>query len=95
MPAGRSRPLPRTSTNSVTCLLADGSGNLNGTSNTSGPSGPGGPSNSTYTYSVDNTGRTVVQQNGKTIGIAYVISGTKFVLLPTTDTNPALSIFSQ
>ena len=46
----RSRPSPRTSTNAVTWLLADGSGNLNGTSNTSGPSGPGGPSNSTYTY---------------------------------------------
>ncbi len=78
----------------MTWLLADGSGNINGTSNTSGTGGPG-TQNFTYTYAVDNTGRTVVQQNGTTIGIAYVISATKFVLLPTTDPNPALSILGQ
>ncbi len=92
---GTVAPVTKDVTNAVTWMLADGSGNISGTSNTSGPGGPGGPSNFTYTYSVDNTGRTVVQQNGKTIGIAYVISGTKFVLLPTTDPNPALSIFGQ
>ena len=92
---GTIAPVTKDVTNSVTWMLADGSGNINGTSNTSGPAGPGGPSNFTYTYAVDKTGRTVVQQNGNTIGIAYVISGTKFVLLPTTDPNPALSIFGQ
>ncbi len=92
---GSVAPVTKDVTNAVTWMLADGSGNINGTSNTSGPGGPGGPSNFTYTYTVDGTGRTVVQQNGNTIGIAYVISGTKFVLLPTTDPNPALSIFGQ
>ncbi len=92
---GTVAPITKDVTNAVTWMLADGSGNINGTSNTSGPGGPGGPSNFTYTYTVDNTGRTVVQQNGNTIGVAYVISSTKFVLLPTTDPNPALSILGQ
>src|SRR5271166_3158787 len=81
-------------TDAATWLLADASGNLNGTSDTSGPNGPG-QQNFAYTYTVDSTGRTVVQQSGTPIGIAYVISPTKFVLLPTTDPNPALSILGQ
>ena len=94
---GTVAPITKDVTNAVTWMLADGSGNINGTSNTSGPAGPGGPSNFTYTYTVDSTGRTLVQLNGNTIGIAYVISGTKFVLLPTDpkDMFPALSIFGQ
>ncbi len=95
---GTIAPITKDVTNAVTFLLADGSGNINGTSNTSGPGGPGGPSNFTYTYTVDSTGRTVVvDQNGKAIGVAYVISPTKFVLLPTdpNDTFPALSVFGQ
>jgi Putative Ig domain len=92
---GTVAPVTKDVTNAVTWMLADGSGNINGMSNTSGPGGPGGPSNFTYTYTVDSTGRTMVQLNGNTIGIAYVISSTKFVLLPTTDPNPALSILGQ
>ena len=91
---GTVTPITKDVTNAVTWLLADGSGNMNGTSNTSGTGGPG-TQNFTYTYAVDNTGRTVVQQNGTTIGIAYVVSATKFVLLPTTDPSPALSIIGQ
>jgi len=91
---GTVAPITSGVTNAVTWLFADGGGNINGTSNTSGPGGPA-QQNFAYTYAVDNTGRTVVQQNGKAIGIAYVISPQKFVLLPTTDPNPALSIFGQ
>ncbi len=98
---GTIAPITKDVTNAATWLLSDGSsgnpdgsGNINGTSNTSGTGGPG-QQNFTYTYTVDNTGRTIVQNGGKTIGIAYVISPTKFVLLPTTDPNPALSILGQ
>ncbi len=82
-------------TDAVAWLLADGSGNVNGTEYTSGPAGAGGPLPLNYTYAVDSTGRAVVQQKGTPIGVAYVISPTNFVLLPTTDPNPALSIFGQ
>ena len=89
---GTVEPITRDVTNAVTWVLADGSGNINGTSNSSGPNGPA-QQNFTYTYAVDSTGRTMVQQNGNTIGVAYVISPTKFVMLPTMDPNPALSVF--
>jgi hypothetical protein len=81
-------------TDSVTSLLADGNGNITGTQYTSGPGGPGGPTNLTLTYSVDSTGRALVMQNGNVYGILYVVSPTKFVLLPA-NTTPALNIFSQ
>src|SRR5271157_2484323 len=89
---GTVEPITRDVTNAVTWVLADGSGNINGTSNSSGPNGPA-QQNFTYTYAVDSTGRTMVQQNGNTIGVAYVISPTKFVMLPTMDPYPALSVF--
>ena len=88
-------------TNAVSWLYADGGSNMNGTEDTSGPGGPG-QQNFTYTYGVDNTGRTLVCASGtcnasskNIIGIAYVVSATKFVLLPATDPNPALSVFSS
>jgi hypothetical protein len=91
---GAITPVTANVTNGVTSLVADGNGDINGTENTSGPGGPN-QQQFTYTYTVDATGRAVVQQSGTTIGIAYVISPTKFVLLPTTDVNPALSIIGQ
>ena len=93
-------PVTMDVTNAVSWLYADGGGNMNGTEDTSGPGGPG-QQNFTYTYGVDNTGRTLVCASGtcnassqNIIGIAYVVSPTKFVLLPATDPNPALSVFS-
>ena len=91
---GTVTPITKAVTNAATWLFSDASGNINGTANTSGPGGPG-KQNFTYTYTVDSTGRAVVQQNGSTIAIAYAISPTKFVLLPTTDPNPALSTLGQ
>ena len=93
-PGGTVAPVTMSVTNGVSVLFADGNGNMNGTEYTSGPGGPN-QQLFTYTYTVDNTGRAVVQQNGSTIGIAYVVSGTKFVMLPATDPNPALSIFGH
>ena len=91
---GTIAPVTSMVTNSVSTLFADGGGNISGTENTSGPGGPGQQS-VTYTYNVDATGRAVVQQSGNTIGIAYVISPQKFVLIPTTDPIPALSVLDQ
>jgi len=91
---GTVTPIATNVTNAVSWLFADGGGNINGTGNTSGPAGPG-TQNFTYTYSVDGTGRVVVQNGGSTIGILYVVSPQKFVMLPTTDPNPALSVFNQ
>lgn len=80
-------------TDSVTSLIA-GNGNITATQYTSGPGGPGGPTNLTLTYSVDNTGRAVVMQNGNIYGILYVVSPTKFILLPAS-TTPVLNVFAQ
>ena len=93
-PGGTITPVTMSVTNGVSVLIADGDGNMNGTENISGPSGPS-QQPFTYTYSVDTTGRVIVRQNGNTLGIAYVVSATKFVLLSATDPNPALSIFGQ
>jgi len=79
-------------TNSVTELFADGVGDITGTQYTSGPGGPGGPTQLTLTYSVDATGRAVVNQGGNEVGVLYVVGPYKFVLLPT-GSKPALSIF--
>ncbi len=81
-------------TNSVTDLIANGAGAITATQYTSGPSGPSGPNNLMLTYSVDDTGRAVVTQNGNTYGYLYVVSPTKFVLLPV-GTAPALNIFAS
>jgi hypothetical protein len=78
-------------TNSVTDLIANGGG-ITATQYTSGPGGPTGPNGLTLTYSVDNTGRAVVTQNGNQYGILYVVSPTKFILLPV-GTAPALNVF--
>lgn len=99
---GTISPAIAAATDTVTALFADGltpSGNMTGTQYTSAPSGPGGPTNLNYTYSVASTGRGVVQNNGQTVGILYVVAPTgstqfqsKFVLLPTGN-NPVLNIF--
>lgn len=92
---GTVTPITSAVTNAASWLFADGGGNIKGSGNTSGPAGPG-TTNFSYTYSVDATGRAVVQQNGSSIGVLYVVSPQKFVLLPTTtDPSPALSVFNQ
>jgi hypothetical protein len=91
---GTAAPITAAVTNAASWLFADGGGNISGTANTSGPNGPG-QQNFNYTYTVDGTGRAVVQSNGSSIGTLYVVSPQKFVMLPTTsDPNPALSIFA-
>jgi hypothetical protein len=90
---GTAAPITAAVTNAASWFFADGSGNINGSENTSGPAGPG-QQNFNYTYTVDSTGRVVVQNSGSTIGILYIVSPQKFVLLPTTDNNPALSVFA-
>jgi hypothetical protein len=99
---GTIAPITAMVTNSVGTLFADGGGNIQGTQSTSGPGGPQQPPPFTYTYAVDNTGRVLVcasgtcnAQSNNIIGVAYVVSPTKFVLLPATDPNPALSVFGQ
>lgn len=81
-------------TNSVTDLIANGAGGITAAQYTSGPGGPTGPNGLTLTYSVDNTGRAVVMQNGNTYGYLYVVSPTKFILLPV-GTAPALNAFAS
>ncbi len=87
-------PVLSTVTNSVTALIADGSGHITATQDTSGPGGPGGPNNLTLTYQVDSTGRAIVDQNGQEFGVLYVVSPTSFVLVPT-GALPAMTDFSS
>jgi len=82
-------------TNSVTDLIANGAGGITGTQNTSGPGGPTGPNNLSLKYNVDNTGRAVVlNSDGSRYGNLYVVSPTKFILLPV-GTAPVLNIFAS
>ena len=95
---GTVTPITSAVTNVASWLFADGGGNINGNEDTSGPGGPQTQPPFNYTYTVDGTGRAVVQNSGSTIGIIYVISippQSKFVMLPTTDPSPALSVFNQ
>ncbi len=91
---GSSWPALAAVTNSVTALFADGSGNIGASQYTSGPGGDGGPNQLALTYSVDSTGRAVVQQGGNPFGILYVVSPNKAVLLPL-DSTPTLNIFAS
>ncbi len=90
---GTVAPITSAVTNAASWLFADGGGNMNGSGNSSGPGGPQ-QEKFNYAYTVDSTGRAVVQQSGSTVGIILVVSPQKFVMLPTTDPNPALSVFS-
>ncbi len=76
----------------VSYVLADGNGNLNGVQFYSGTSGSGNRPISD-TYLVDNTGRAVLSSGGNQVGVMYVVSGKKVVLLPT-GSYPVLSSFS-
>ncbi|MGB8887957.1 MAG: Ig domain-containing protein [Candidatus Korobacteraceae bacterium] len=87
---GTTTPVLSALVDSVSYLLADGNGNLNGIADTSGPSGTG-TQNLAATYQVDSTGRAVV--SGTPAGIMYVISAKKVVLLPSGN-NPVLGVFS-
>jgi Putative Ig domain len=98
---GTLTPVSSAVTNAVTWLFADANGNMNGTEDSSGPGGPATQNFTGYTYATDSTGRSVVKDdNANMADIIYVISPTKFIMLPilkldgTTETNPALSIFS-
>jgi hypothetical protein len=103
-----SNPVSAMVTNSVSWLYADGKGSITGQQDTSGPSGQNNNLPISYTYAVDNTGRALVCSSGtcnaqskNIVGIAYVVSPTKFVLLPllnpdnSPDQYPALSIIGQ
>ena len=92
---GSVMPVISAVTDSVTWALADGNGNLNGTTNTSGSGGTGGPTNFNGTYAVDATGRITLNENGSLTAILYVISPTKVALLPAIDPNPALSVLGS
>jgi hypothetical protein len=92
---GSVSPVLTAVTNSVTDLIANGVGGVMAIQNTSGPGGPSGPNDLTLTYSVDKTGRAVVlTSQGQRYGSLYVVSPTKFILLPV-GTAPALGIFSS
>jgi hypothetical protein len=79
-------------TDSATFMFADGVGVISGVQYTSGPNGPGGPANLALTYSVDSTGRSVLQLAGQNYGYLYVVSPTKFVLLPVGN-EPTLGVY--
>ena len=86
-------------TDSATFLFADGAGNFTGTQYTSGSGGAGGPNPLSLNYSVDSTGRAVIANGNNAYGIGYVVSPTKFVLLPTGDgqgnpqPDPVMNVF--
>ncbi len=90
---GTSSPVVSGTTDSATFLYADGGGNITANQDTNGPGGPGS-GNLTLTYSVDSTGRAVVQNGGQPYGVLYIVSPGKFVMVPD-DSAPALNVFSS
>jgi hypothetical protein len=68
----------------------DGNGNYPLFFDTSGPGGPQQGLTLTATYSVDSTGRSPLTVNGTTIGIAYVTTPAKILVL-STDANPKVN----
>jgi hypothetical protein len=81
-------------TNQVDWLFSDGNGNINISQDSSGP---GGPQSRQFnvTYTVDATGRALVESNpgGTLQGILFVVSPNSIVIL-STDANPVLSTFA-
>lgn len=84
-------------------FTADGAsptGNLTGTEDVDGTTGPvsGAPFKATYSISPSPTsGRgavTMISQSGAS-GVAYVISSSKFVILPMNDPNPSVWLFEH
>ncbi|MGB8771035.1 MAG: Ig domain-containing protein, partial [Candidatus Korobacteraceae bacterium] len=82
-------------TNSATYAAADGNPNLGNMDLTEFTSGPGGSvmSMPMDTYTVDGTGRGVLMMSGSQVGILYVVTPQKFVLLPV-GANPVLGTFT-
>ena len=91
---GNYMPVTSQVTDSVTQAFADGNGNLSGTNVTSDMSGVHG---GTFmgTYSVDNTGRMTLTENGSLAAILYVISPTRVALLSATDSNPSVAVLGS
>jgi hypothetical protein len=91
---GTLTPVEPAITDAVSFFQADGNGNLNGIQFYSAPSGPG-QQNLTSTYTVDASGRAVVNPTvGNLGGIMYVVSAKKVVLLPSGNA-PVLGTFSS
>ena len=91
---GTLTPVEAAITDAVSFFQADGNGNLNGIQFYSAPSGPG-QQNLMSTYTVDASGRAVVNPTvGNLGGIMYVVSAKKVVLLPS-GTTPVLGTFSS
>lgn len=86
-------PMVPVATDSVATLYADGAGNISGPQFISGPGGPAGPNVLALTYSVDSTGRAVVQNSGQDYGYMYVVGPTQFIMLPVGN-NPVLNIYT-
>ncbi len=74
---------------------ADGNGNLALTYDISGPGGPQQGLTAALTYSVDSTGRAPLVNNGSTVGIAYVVTGSSGsagkILVLSTDANAKIN----
>ncbi len=98
---GSQQPVDTNASAEVDQVHADGAGNLTGASDNnsngcaSGNACPQSSSLSSITYSVASNGRTTVSQAGQVGVILYIISGSQAVILPTTDSNPALDDFHQ
>jgi hypothetical protein len=91
---GTLTPVEAAITDAVSFFQADGNGNLNGIQFYSAPSGPG-QQNLMSTYTVDASGRAVVNPTvGNLGGIMYVVSAKKVVLLPSGNA-PVLGTFSS
>ncbi len=98
---GSQQPVDTNSSAEVDQVHADGAGNLTGTSDNnsngcaSGNACPQSSSLSSITYSVSSNGRVTVSQAGQVGVILYIVSGSQIVVLPATDSNPALEDFHQ
>ncbi len=91
---GNYMPVTMDVSDSVSWVLADGNGNLNGTNVTSDSTGVGG-GNFSGTYSVDATGRMTLTENGNVAAILYVISPTRVALLPASGSDPSLQVLGS
>ncbi len=91
---GNYMPVTIDVSDSVSWVLADGNGNLNGTNVTSDSTGVGG-GNFIGTYSIDATGRMTLTENGKVAAILYVISPTRVALLPAAGSDPSVQVLGS
>jgi hypothetical protein len=92
---GSREPQDATGSSEIDSVTADGAGNVTGTNEDNNLGGAPSQGSISATYSVASNGKVTVTQGGQVGVYLYIVSTSKFVVVPVGDTSPKLTILQK